>query len=472
MIWREHRLTAVLVVVVLIASIPFAHSDLSSFSWVAHYFANGELNVYAAVLRDKPEVIGNVTYPPLTYWLIGAWMRLGHTIFNLFAWLDEPNGWMEFRWLKPKHVFWFRLLYLPFILMMPMFALRMLRALGVRLDKKRGFTAFVLFQPIALWTTFMFGQFDIIPAVLAFGGVALLLEGSLLSGIALLALGTMLKNFPIAFLLIACGLKLLFTQKREERGRILLGLAVFGAVAGLIYLLLAGDAFSRSFLAFNQHGRTLTKLVFGEMELEVGSKVYLLVAALMLFVTVPRFADHAHRLQLTAVLRRGLPAVTLNRVIFFLCVAAVSLIYADRFWWAQYLCWWVPWLSTFVVFYSIESKSERHFAAHLAFNAAFLLATLVLFRDQNHAIFRPEGVTPPGERLSMIPGWLPWSIISAYALVHVVLGLLHAFRAFVATEPAVLAPPHDGALARLGYVQAAMWIAFVGAYGALAWKLI
>jgi hypothetical protein len=468
---RGHGLTAIGVVLVLIASIPFAHSDVSSFLWVAHYFANGEVNVYAAVFREKPELIGNVTYPPLTYWLLGAWMRLGHTLFHLFVWLDDPNAWTELRWVRPKHVFWFRLLYLPFILMLPVFTLRMLRALGVELSAKRGLTAFVLFQPIALWTTFMFGQFDIVPTVLAFGGVALMLEGSVLFGIALLALGTMLKNFPIAFLLIACGMKLVFTQRAGERARILTGLGAFAVVAGLLYFALAGEAFSRSFLAFNQHGRTLTKLVFSEKELSVSAKAYAAIFIVVLLMTVPRLYDERLRVHVAALFKNGIRTETLNRVIFFLCTAAVSLIYVDRFWWAQYLCWLVPWISTFVIIYSVESKNERHFFAHLGFNVAFLVATLVMFSDQNHAIFRPEGVPAPGSRLSMIPSWLPWSIISAYALIHVMLALHRAWRA-LHVEPVVLASPHDGALARLGYTQAVLWLLFTVFYAALSWKII
>ncbi len=358
-----------------------AHGDLFTIAWVAHHALDGHLNVYEAVLRGPArELIGTLTYPPLTYLLFAAIMVLGRP-FGLF---QRPD-WAFPLPLTPAEWVFIRAAFAAFVFLIGWTAYRFTRdfiATGDEASARRTFLVAVT-SPVLLFVAFVFGQFDVIPAALLFLGVYLLASGRLFSGVMAVFGGIWLKNFPALFLVVAFPLLWAEYGFRRVVVAVVVGIA---ATAGIL-LLFAGPGLSASYLAF-QHAEYDVAFSYagGWMDIRLTLANVLLLALLLASVGLAAFRNQ----------------LQLWERLLLVYVVSLAFLLAPRFWMPQYMAWLAPGLVLFPVL-TAPLESPLSPLLYLGWNAAYLLATFLLHPvNVDTVMFRwlyHPGVPPLAARL-------------------------------------------------------------------------
>lgn len=192
------------VILRLIISPITAHPDLWGHSFTAYFFAyKGILNIYDYLInlsQSHPLVknfgVGDIfIYPPITYFTLGIFRFLVRpfTDTNFIPWVMEN---IDKVYLYPKihsHLLVFKLPYLFFDI-----GLAFLLSSLFKKEKQRKI-AFVLwmFNPLTLYSTFMIGQFDILPTFFVVLFFYLINKKKLNWAMFSLGIGGSYKMFPL-----------------------------------------------------------------------------------------------------------------------------------------------------------------------------------------------------------------------------------------------------------------------------------
>lgn len=251
-----------------------AHPDIWALNFGEYFFAfKGVVNIYDYLysLPLSHPLVQNYgtnffTYPPLAYFTLGV-----------FGWLLRPFANPEFApWLMGhlsevyrnpdlfKQLFLFKFPYLFFDLGLTF----LLVSLFQKEREKRLVLGLWLLNPLALYTTFMIGQFDIIPVFLIV--LALWLASKRRDGLAAIALGFggAFKMFP---LLLVLPLALVLGENLKKRAR----LVFLGILPYLIAIapFLSSVAFRQVVLFSNQS----QKMLFANLAVSGAEGIYLFV---------------------------------------------------------------------------------------------------------------------------------------------------------------------------------------------------
>lgn len=206
----------------LLSSITF-HPDIAHFDLAGHVFGKGYfLNFY-----DYSDSVFN--YPPAVYFTVG--------IFNwmLTSWIDHsfhdnflfhfPDTLGDLR--LHLHLFLLKIPYLPFDIAT---ALMLYKFFSAKREKFLAFT-FWIFNPWVLYSTYMMGQFDVIPTFFVILALFVATRDKdsikkIFLAATLLGIGASFKVYPLLFLLPVAS----FLNSWPKRL-----LAVFGGI--LVYLI-------------------------------------------------------------------------------------------------------------------------------------------------------------------------------------------------------------------------------------------
>ncbi|HZZ83571.1 MAG TPA: hypothetical protein VFE30_03450 [Anaeromyxobacteraceae bacterium] len=360
-----------------------AHGDLFSIAWVAHHALDGRVNLYQAVI-DGParELIGTLTYPPLTYLYFAAVMAIGRP-FGLFAHAE----WTFPVQLTRAECISLRLSFLPFLFLIGWTAHRLTREFVLPGDGANARRTFLLgmTSPVLLFVAFVFGQFDLIPAAMLFLGVYLLASRRVFWGIMAVFCGVWLKNFPALFLLIASPLLVAEYGIRRVISPVALGIA---ATWGLLRAF-AGPGLSASYLAFSHHEYDVVfSYAGGWMDVRATLSNVLLLGLMLASVGLAAF-------------RNGMK---LWERLLLVYVLSLIFLLAPRYWMPQYMAWCAPGL---VLLPALLLRLESPLVPllYLGWNGAYLASTFILHPNNvDSLMFRwlyHPGVPPLAARLHL-----------------------------------------------------------------------
>lgn len=182
------------------------HSDLWALYFSGHFFAfNGILNIYdyLAYLPSNTDLLKNYgpnffTYPPLAYFIFGFFTLILKPLLNadIAGWIIANFPHIYHNPAIYRELFLFKLPYL-FIDIGTAFILASL--LKTEASKKIIFTLWMI-NPLTLYSTFMVGQFDILPVFFVIFALYLALRGKRYWSVLSIGIGGALKMFPLLFL--------------------------------------------------------------------------------------------------------------------------------------------------------------------------------------------------------------------------------------------------------------------------------
>lgn len=244
------------------------HSDLLAFHFSSFAFANNfVLNIYE-YLHNPPHNIGLYgtdffTWPPLTYFLQGAFFVILKPLFNLeFTKSLTPENLFQSSEIF-KHFFLLKVPYLVFDLLAAFVILKLF--LKDR-DKKLAFSLWI-FNPITLYSAYMIGQFDILPTFFIILALYFAGKNKTLSLISL-GVGGALKIFPL--LLVPFAAMILEKNFGKRIWLFILGLLPFLVT---IAPFLTSQAF-RSVALFSAQSQ---KILFAAINVSGADVIYLFV---------------------------------------------------------------------------------------------------------------------------------------------------------------------------------------------------
>lgn len=187
----------------------FTHWDLPATYEMAHYFGLHHIkDVYSVIYNNYNNWAADL--PPLVFYTHGGYLALLKSIMPLFDVYPhfEFNSTFYPGWLHSVHAF----RYL-FLLKIPYLVFDILLAYILTLffdDKNKKIQIFKLwfFCPISLYITYMFSQYDIVPAFLVTLSIFLFKKQKMNWSFSILGLAIAYKSYPIFFVLpalIICG---------------------------------------------------------------------------------------------------------------------------------------------------------------------------------------------------------------------------------------------------------------------------
>ena len=257
-----------------------AHSDLWALYFSGHFFAfNGVFNIYdyLAYLPSNADLLKNYganffTYPPLTYYIFGIFTSLLKPVLNA-----DIAGWIIANYPRIynnpaiyQELFLFKLPYL-FIDIGTAFVLTGL--LKSPASKKLIFTLWMI-NPLTLYSTFMVGQFDILPVFFVVLALYLVSKEKKYLSVLSIGIGGALKMFPLLFLPF-----FVFSLGKNWKDKI--GLGLVGLLPYFITILpfLESSAFRQNVL-FSQQSQ---KMLFMTLPVSGAEGVIIFVLVLTFF---------------------------------------------------------------------------------------------------------------------------------------------------------------------------------------------
>ncbi len=340
-----------------------AHPDLWGHSFTSYFFAyEGRLDIYdflANLPQAHPLVrnfgVGDVfIYPPLAYFTLGFFRILVKPFADptFIPWLMENLGRIHFYPRLYQHLFLFKFPYL-FIDIALAFILA-----GLFKEQKKKRLAFLLwlFNPLALYSTFMIGQLDLLPTL--FTVLALYLATKEKKGWALISLGigASYKMFPLFFIPPAA-----FILGKTFRQRI--KYLILGILPFLISV--APYLSSKAFRAMVLFAPKSQKMLFMGWPVSGAEVVYPFI---LFLVIIYLFAYYS---------KKKIPLATYFLAIFLLIFSVT-----------HYHPQWFLWATPFLIWELVENKFRHGLLAFILF-CCWLIITLLFESSLSTGLFNP-----------------------------------------------------------------------------------
>lgn len=350
-------------IIIRLALMPITlHPDLLGHSFSAYFLAyEGKINLYdtlANLPKTHPLVknfgVSDIfIYPPLTYYTLGLFRVLVKPLADpkFIPWLMENLGEIHHYPQLFKHLFLFKLPYL-FIDVGLAF---LLMGLFDEPKKKRLAFALWMLNPVAIYVTFMVGQFDLLPTFFAVLSLSLFKKKKWYWSSFSLGIAASYKMYPLFFL---PPLIFLASDKARERIKLLLvGLLPF---VFFIAPYLGSSAFRA--MVFSPKSQ---KMLFMGWSLSGAEVVYPFV--LFLFI-IFFFAYYVKK--------------KINPSSYFLAIILLILLVT------HYHPQWFLWLAPFMVTELVENNFKNVFLDLVIF-AGWLSITLLFEPSLSFGLFNP-----------------------------------------------------------------------------------
>lgn len=351
------------------------HSDLWAISFAQNIFAfKGVFNIYDYLGNLPRESLLSVnygrnffTYPPLAYFTLGIFGFILKPFFNAdfvtnLA-VNLPNilgdgrlGWHVFLTKVPYLFFDFGVLY---------FLLKLFQE-----DSKKKLALILwIFNPLSLYTSYMVGQFDIIPVFFTILALYLAKEKKLFWAVFSLGIGGAFKMYPLFFIPF-----LVVTQSKNFKESLKLGIAGFSPYLLSILPFLRSVSFRQTVLLSNQSQK-------------------------MLFAKIP--VSGAEYLSVFIVLYIFLLGISLvKKVELWKWFLIVMLLFFSV---THYHPQWFLWISPFLILFWVEYR--KFWPLPIALLITWLVITLLFEPSLSISLFAPvnnslQSVKPLSETLN------------------------------------------------------------------------
>ncbi|EKD94544.1 MAG: hypothetical protein ACD_26C00034G0079 [uncultured bacterium] len=268
------------IVLRIILSLTTYHSDIIPFDFAGKVIAGGNITNFYDYLWSLPEddrilmvyPRNLFNYPPLPYFFLGS-------VSLLTTWMVNPvvhsDFVLDFRSTlgNPQLNLLLFLLKFPYFFFDIAIAYLLMSFFKNEKEKKWAFALWI-FNPVNLYTTYMVGQFDIIPTFLTVTALYMAInKKNLMFSALLLGLGVGFKIFPLLFIIPLVLVKVDWSS----RIKIL-------AVAGITYLVSAFPfVMSRGFRMTAMLANQTTKSFYASIPVSGGESVILFLAAVIFF---------------------------------------------------------------------------------------------------------------------------------------------------------------------------------------------
>lgn len=340
------------------------HPDLWALNFSGYLFAfKGVPNIYDYLANLSPahewsKLYGPAvfSYPPLAYFLLGGLMLLLKPLIN-FSFLEWfINHSLSESLRNPeifRHLFLLKLPYLFFDLGI---AFLLLKFFGQAKQKKTALLLW-LFNPLALYTSFMVGQFDIIPVFFVILGLYMASLSKKHWAVVFLGVGGSLKLFPLLFLP-------LFVLILGKNGWEKLKLGFLGLLPYFLTIVpfIPSPAFRQVVLFSNQS----QKMLFMSLPVSGAEGIYVFVVSLVLFWFWTGYTK--------PVLEHLWKYILITLLLFF----SVT----------HYHPQWFLWITPFVIFELIKHGWQNKWLHLVLFSSWFLL--LLFFEGSlSYGLFTP-----------------------------------------------------------------------------------
>lgn len=339
------------------------HPDLWGHSFTAYFFAyEGRWNVYdhlASLSQTHPLVrnfgVSDIfIYPPLAYFTLGFFRILvkPFTDSAFIPWLMENLDKVHSYPRLFQHLFLFKLPYL-FIDVVLAFTLA-----GLFKEQKKKKLAFFLwmFNPVALYTTFMVGQLDLLPTFFSVLAVYLAIKGKKEWALTSLGIGGSYKMFPLLFIPAAA-----FVLGKTLKQRI--KLLIFGFLP--FFVLIAPFLSSKAFRSMVLFAPKSQKMLFMGWPVS-GAEV---VFPFILFLFIIYFLAYYSK--------KKIPLVT-----HFLAI--LLLIFSVTHYHPQ----WFLWITPFLIWELVENRFRNILLVFILF-VCWLVITLFFEPSLSLGLFNP-----------------------------------------------------------------------------------
>lgn len=253
------------ILVRLILSAVTFHPDIQHFDLAGYVLGKGYLlNFY-----DYPDIIFN--YPPAAYFSVGVlnWLSTGWTDFNFHNnfLFDFQKTLGDFR--LNLHLILLKIPYLPFDLAI---AYLLYKLFPNKREKILALTLWI-FNPWVLYSTYMMGQFDIIPTAFVVLALYMLnkkadLNKRVFMAAFLLGIGASFKLYPLLFLLPLVFILPTWSKRIQA---FFLGISVYAVT---ILPFLSSQGYRTSALAVNQ----MFKSLYAQIPVSGGEGIILFLA--------------------------------------------------------------------------------------------------------------------------------------------------------------------------------------------------
>jgi hypothetical protein len=213
---RYYLFTLLVVFALMQIMTSFSFPDLFSMNYISYWVSEGHSNIYSLSFKLKEECqwVSTLYYPPLYYLSNSTYLtiinKLGFLNDNLFT-VNPCPVWSLL--LNRSFLFWIKLPYLVIhvasaIIFSTFFT-----------SRKRLWFLFWLTNPVAVFVTFIQGQYDILPAFFVLLAVFSMKKDNLYATALFLGVGAAFKHYP--FLLII-PLTILAGNKWTQKAKFLL----------------------------------------------------------------------------------------------------------------------------------------------------------------------------------------------------------------------------------------------------------
>jgi len=350
----------VLAVLIRLALMPIAlHPDTWAISFAQYFFAfKGVFNIYDYLgqLSSSSPLVQNYganffTYPPLAYFSLGIFGWVLRPFFNADFFQNLAINLPQV--LADNRLFWHLFLTkLPY-LFFDFGALVLLVKLFDEPKKKRLAVVLWLFNPLVFYTSYLIGQFDIIPVFFTILALFLAKKKSPFWATFCLGIGGAYKMFPLLFLPF-----LAVAEGRNLKQR--LGLLLFGVLPYLLSITpFASSAIFRQIVLFSNQSQ---KMFFAKIPVS-GAEYLSLFTLLYVFLFVLSLVKKGELWQ------------------WFL---AVLLIFFSV---THYHPQWFLWIAPFLVIFMVEHR--RLIILPLTLFFSWLLVTLLFEPSLSVALLAP-----------------------------------------------------------------------------------
>jgi len=339
------------------------HPDLWGHSFTAYFFAyEGRWDVYdylASLPQTHPLVrnfgVSDIfIYPPLAYFTLGFFRFLVKPLADpsFIPWLMENLSQVHsYRGLF-YHLFLFKLPYLFLDV-----ALAFLLSSFFKEEKKKKL-AFILwmFNPLALYATFMIGQLDLLPTFFTVLSLYLFKKEKPALGLISLGIGGSYKMFPLLF--IPCAAFVLGKSFKEKIKFLTLGFLPF-------FVFVAPFLSSKAFRAMVLFAPKSQKMLFMGWPVS-GAEV---IFSFILILTFIYFYAYYSKEKLTP---------------FFYFISILLLTFSVTHYHPQ----WFLWITPFLILEMVENNF-KHFLLVFILFSCWLLLTLLFEASLSYGLFNP-----------------------------------------------------------------------------------
>ena len=186
----------------------FTHWDLPAIYEMSHYFSYHHIfDIYSVVYNYNH---WSADFPPLVFYTFGGYLWLIKWLMPLFDSFKhfQFNSLYYPGWVTSIQAFrYLFLLKIPYLIF-DIFIGFALTHFFLDKDKKIKIFTLWMLNPVSLYITYMFGQFDVIPTALVILSLLLVKKGKISWSFLILGLAIAFKNYPLFFILpalIICG---------------------------------------------------------------------------------------------------------------------------------------------------------------------------------------------------------------------------------------------------------------------------